>query len=164
MLPARPRAPRPRAVARADRDRLTDLLRRLVATESINPSLVPDARGEGPIADLIAAECSAAGLETRRDEVVPTRHNVVARLHGRGPGRRLLLNGHMDTVAVTGMRDPFSGATDGDRLYGRGAHDMKGSLAAMLEAARLVASGGLAAGELVLAFVIDEEYQSLGTA
>jgi len=164
MLPARPRAPRPRAVARADRDRLTDLLRRLVAIESINPSLVPDARGEGPIADLIAAECSAAGLETRRDEVVPTRHNVVARLHGRGPGRRLLLNGHMDTVAVTGMRDPFSGATDGDRLYGRGAYDMKGSLAAMLEAARLVAGGGLAAGELVLAFVIDEEYQSLGTA
>jgi acetylornithine deacetylase len=70
----------------------------------------------------------------------------------------------MDTVAVTGMPDPFSAAIVGDRLYGRGGYDMKGSLAAMLEAGRAIAARGLPSGELVLAFVIDEEYESLGTA
>jgi acetylornithine deacetylase len=70
----------------------------------------------------------------------------------------------MDTVAVTGMRDPFSAEVIRDRLYGRGAYDMKASLAAMLEAGRAVVARGLPAGELALAFVIDEEYESLGTA
>lgn len=151
-------------MSRADRDRLAELVRRLVATNSVNPAFAPDAQGEGPVADLIAGECRAAGLDMRLDEVLPGRPNVVARVRGRRPGRRLILNGHTDTVATTGMRDPFSGAVAGDRLYGRGAYDMKGSLAAMLEAARIVAAEGLRAGELVLAFVIDEEYESRGTA
>jgi acetylornithine deacetylase len=151
--------------ARADRDRLIHLLRRLVGTDSVNPSLGPGARGEGALADLIAAECAAAGLDVRQDEVTPGRRNVVARLRGRRAGPRLLLNGHMDTVTVDGMTgDPFAGTVAGDRLFGRGAYDMKGSLAAMIEAGRLVREVGLEAGELVLAFVIDEEYESLGTA
>lgn len=151
-------------MSRADRDRLDGLVRRLVVANSVNPAFAPDAQGEGPVADLIAGECRAAGFDVRLDAVLPGRPNVVARVRGRRPGRRLILNGHTDTVAVTGMRDPFSGAVAGDRLYGRGAYDMKGSLAAMLEAARIVAGEGLRAGELVLAFVIDEEYESRGTA
>jgi acetylornithine deacetylase len=149
---------------RANRDRLTPLLRRLVGTDSVNPSLGPGARGEGAAADLIAAECADAGLEVRQDEVAPGRRNVVARLRGRRVGPRLLFNGHMDTVTVDGMTDPFGGSVQGDRLFGRGAYDMKGSLAAMIEAGRLVRETGLEAGELILAFVIDEEYESLGTA
>ena len=157
--------PRRSAVARVDHDRVTVLLHRLVATDSVNPSLAPDARGEGAIADLIAAECAEAGLQVRLDQVAPGRCNVVARLRGRAPGQRLLLNGHMDTVTVAGMSgNPFGGAVEGTRLVGRGAYDMKGSLAAMIEAARLVAGAGLRSGELILAFVIDEEYESLGTA
>ncbi len=157
---AAPRSP----VAPANHDRVTRLLHLLVATDSVNPALARDARGEGAIADLIAAECARAGLEVRLDEVVPGRRNVVARLRGRRSGPRLLLNGHMDTVTVDGMGGhPFAGAVEGTRLVGRGAYDMKGSLAAMIEAARLVAENGLGAGELVLAFVIDEEYESLGT-
>ncbi len=147
-----------------DRERLTDLLRRLVATDSMNPSLVTGASGEGAVARLLAGACEAAGLDVRLDEVVPGRFNVVARVTGRRPGRRLMFNGHMDTVDVTGMRDPFSAQVIGNRLYGRGAYDMKGSLAAMVEAGRAVAARGLPAGELVLAFVVDEEYESLGTA
>ncbi|MBI3997458.1 MAG: acetylornithine deacetylase, partial [Armatimonadetes bacterium] len=104
-----------------DRDRLVDLLRRLVATNSVNPSLLAGAPGEGAVADLIAAECRAAGLEVRLDDVGPGRRNVVARARGSRSGRRLLMNGHMDTVATTGLADPFSGATSGARLYGRGA-------------------------------------------
>ncbi len=147
-----------------DRERLTDLLRRLVATDSMNPSLVAGASGEGAVARLLAGACEAAGLDVRLDEVAPARVNVVARLTGRHKGRRLMLNGHMDTVDVAGMRDPFSAEVRGGGLYGRGAYDMKGSLAAMVEAARAVAAHGLPAGELVLAFVVDEEYESLGTA
>ncbi len=147
-----------------EREHLTGLLRRLVATDSINPALVPGALGEGAIARVLADGCAAAGLDVRLDEVAPGRFNVVARVTGRRPGRRLMFNGHMDTVAVTGMRDAFSAEVIGDRLYGRGAYDMKGSLAAMLEAGRAVAAHGLPAGELVVAFVVDEEYESLGTA
>ena len=147
-----------------DANRLRSLLQRLVATESINPSLIPTARGEGAIAALVASECRAAGMDARLDEVAPGRPNVVARVRGRRPGRRLMFNGHLDTVGVEGMTDPFGGSVADGRLYGRGAFDMKGSLAAMVEAGRVVAARGLENGELVLAFVMDEEYASLGTA
>jgi len=157
-------ADRARFADRVDAGRLTDLLQRLVAIESINPSLVPTARGEGAVAALLAAECRAAGMEVRLDQVAPGRPNVVARLRGRRPGRRLMFNGHMDTVGAEGMSDPFGGSVAGGRLHGRGAFDMKGSLAAMVEAGRIVAARGLESGELVLAFVTDEEYASEGTA
>lgn len=151
-------------MSRADLDRLVDLLRRLIATDSINPSLVPGARGERDVGTLLLDMCREAGLDADVDEITPGRVNVVARLRGDAPGRRLLLNGHMDTVGVEGTRDPFTAEIRGDRLYGRGAYDMKASLAAMVEAARIVAGGGLPAGELVLAFVADEEHASIGTA
>jgi acetylornithine deacetylase len=151
-------------MTRTDPHALADLLRRLVAIDSTNPSLVPGAPGEAGVATLLAQECRAAGLEVHLEEAAPGRPNVVARLRGRRPGRRLLLNGHMDTVSVEGMREPFAGVVLGRQLFGRGAYDMKGSLAAMVEAGRLLAAEGLQAGELVLAFVVDEEYASLGTA
>lgn len=143
---------------------LTDLVRRLVEIDSINPSLVPGARGEAEIAALLARECRAAGFDVHLDEVAPGRPNVVARFRGKKPGPRLLWNGHMDTVGVEGMREPFAGVVLGRQLYGRGAYDMKGSLAAMVEAGRAVVTGGLPAGELLLAFVVDEEHASIGTA
>lgn len=149
---------------RADRARVVRVLQTLVATPSVNPSLAPGGAGEGAIAEVIAAECRAMGLMVRVDEVAPGRPNVVARLAGRRAGPRLLLCGHTDTVSAAGMADPFSGRVAGDRLYGRGAYDMKGGVAAILEAARLVADAGLPAGELVAAFVVDEEYASLGAA
>jgi acetylornithine deacetylase len=150
--------------ARVDQHRLIDLLRRLVAVDSVNPSLVPQARGEGEVAALVARECRQAGLDVHTEEVVANRPNVIARVRGGDPGRRLLLNGHMDTVGVEGMREPFGGVVLGRQLFGRGAYDMKAGLAAMVEAGRVLADGGLAAGELVLAFVVDEEYASIGTA
>jgi len=127
----------------------------------VNPSLVPGGAGEGPIADFVETWAREAGLEAERLEETPGRPSVLVRARGSGGGRALLLCAHLDTVGVEGMTDPHSPRTDGDRLYGRGAYDMKAGLAAALTAAREAAALGLA-GEVVVAAVADEEHASLG--
>lgn len=140
------------------------ILQSLVQIPSVNPTLVPGAEGEQNIAAYIAQTMQGWGLEVLVDEVAPGRPNAVGILRGDGSGPTLLFNGHMDTVSVEGMADPFSGAIRDGRLYGRGAQDMKASLAATLAAAEaLVKSGMRLRGHLVLTFVADEEYASLGT-
>ena len=145
------------------RDATLRLLEDLVSIDSVNPSLVPGARGEEEIARRIAEECVAAGLTVDITEVAPSRPNVVAVLEGRMPGPTLMFCGHIDTVGVTGMDAPFHPVHRDGRLYGRGTQDMKGGVAAMLGAARvLTEGGGLASGKLVVAAVVDEEHDSLG--
>jgi acetylornithine deacetylase len=140
-----------------------EVLRDLVAIDSVNPSLVPGGAGESEIANALAAEMRKIGLDVEINDAAPGRPNVVGVLEGRAPGRSLMLCGHMDTVGVIGMHAPFDPVQRDGRLYGRGAQDMKGGLAAMLGAARaLTNSGGLPAGRLILAAVADEEYASLG--
>lgn len=141
---------------------LVRLLSDLVAIDSVNPLLVPGAAGEAAIARRIVEEMRASGLEVHVTDVAPDRPNVVGILRGRGPGRSLMLCGHTDTVGVSGMSRPFVPEVRSDRLYGRGAQDMKGGLAAMLGAARRIAARGLDAGELIVAAVVDEEHSSLG--
>jgi acetylornithine deacetylase len=141
---------------------VTRLLSDLVAIDSVNPLLVPGAAGESRIARRIAEEMRAIGLEVHVTEAAPDRPNVVGVLRGRAPGRSLMLCGHTDTVGVSGMSRPFEPEIRSGRLYGRGAQDMKGGVAAMLGAARRIAEPGLAAGELVVAAVVDEEHSSLG--
>ncbi len=116
-------------------DQLVQLLCDLVAINSINPDLVPEAPGEAEIAGFIAAWLQAAGLEVHLDEVTPGRPNVVGIARGTGGGKTLLLNGHIDTVGVSGMSEPFSPRIADGRLYGRGAYDMKGGVAACMMAA-----------------------------
>src|SRR5918993_3892441 len=98
-------------------DPCISLLRDLVAIDSVNPSLVPGARGEAEVAKRVAAECVAAGLEVTVTEVAPGRPNVVAVLEGKEPGRALMFCGHLDTVGVAGMAAPFAPVTRDDRLY-----------------------------------------------
>jgi acetylornithine deacetylase len=141
---------------------VTRLLSDLVAIDSVNPLLVPGAAGESAIARRIMEEMRAIGLEVHVTEAAPDRPNVVGVLRGRAAGRSLMLCGHTDTVGVSGMSRPFVPEVRSGRLYGRGAQDMKGGLAAMLGAARRLAQNGLAAGELVVAAVVDEEHSSLG--
>ena len=148
-----------------DRDDLIRTLGDLVRINSINPTLVPGAPGEAEIAGFVARWLSDAGLEVRIDEPEAGRPSVEARLRGSGGGRSLMLNAHMDTVDVAGMAEPFSGDIREGKLFGRGAYDMKGSLAACMAAAKAIArSRTPLRGDLVVAAVADEEYGSIGTA
>ncbi|WP_419937265.1 M20/M25/M40 family metallo-hydrolase [Candidatus Palauibacter sp.] len=149
----------------ADPLRLTTTLADLVAIDSVNPTLVEGAPGETEIARLTSRHMREAGLEVARYEPEAGRPSVVGRLAGAGDGPALMLNAHYDTVGVEGMEAPFSPSIRDGRLYGRGAYDMKGALAACIEAARLVGrSGTRLAGDVLVAAVADEEYASLGTA
>jgi hypothetical protein len=138
-----------------------ELLKTLVAIDSVNPSLVAGGAGEREIATFIAGWARDSGLEADVLERTPGRPSVVVRAGGRGGGRTLLLCGHCDTVSVEGMRDPFAPRVEGDRLHGRGACDMKAGVAAALVACREAAARGLA-GDVVVAAVADEEHSSLG--
>src|SRR5262249_28320616 len=89
------------------------------------------------------------------------RPNVVARAGRRG-ARRLLFNGHLDVVGTDGMiHDPWSADAINGRMYGRGSADMKSGIASMCAAAARVADS--VNGEIVIAAVTDEEFESVGT-
>jgi acetylornithine deacetylase len=138
------------------------LLRDLVAINSVNPTLVPGAPGEREIAAAVAGEMRRIGLDVTIHDVASGRPNVVGAIEGKTRGRALMFCGHTDTVGVTGMSDPFTPVERDGRLYGRGAQDMKAGVAAMIDAARVIADRGLASGRLIIAAVVDEEHSSIG--
>ena len=149
----------------ADGGRLRAVLADLVGTDSVNPTLVPGAAGEDAIARVTARHMRAAGLDVARYEAEAGRPSVVGRLRGAGGGPTVMLNAHYDTVGVEGMTDPFAATIVDGRMYGRGTYDMKGALAACIEAARLLRDAGARLrGDVLVAAVADEEYASLGTA
>src|SRR5262249_47034311 len=129
-----------------------------------------------PPGDVTAAAAVAAafletinGAEVERFESAPGIVNVVARIAGGRPGRRLVFNGHLDTFPIgedLGWTMPPLGGVEADgRLYGRGVSDMKGGIAASMIAARALAEHRARwRGEIVIALAGDEENMgSLGT-
>lgn len=147
-----------------DRARLIEDLSALVRIDSTNPDLVANGAGEKKVALQVVDWMREMGLEVDVWAPVPDRPNVVGVLPGTGNGRSLMLNAHTDTVGVEGMDAPFAPRTEGSRMYGRGTQDMKGSLAAQLEAVRAIQrTDGALPGDVVVAAVIDEEYESKGT-
>ena len=149
------------------RDPVTEavaLLSELVGIDSVNPGLVAGAAGEVRIVEHLRTRLARSGFATT---VVPARGradrpSLVAVPPGPPDLPTVVLNGHLDTVGVTGMPDPFRPRVEDDRLHGRGAADMKGGVAAVVAAAeQLVAAG--APVRPVLALVADEEDASLGS-
>jgi acetylornithine deacetylase/succinyl-diaminopimelate desuccinylase family protein len=127
---------------------------------------VPSVTGsEGRAAETLAECCELAGLGVEMREVQPGRPNVIARW-GTGRSPVVLLTGHIDTVPVGSgwTRDPFGAEVADGRLYGRGACDMKGGLAAMLAAVADLRQEGLEPdGDVIFAAVVGEEEDSAGT-
>ena len=140
------------------------LLRELVRIDSRNPSLASDAPGERRIAEFLAGVLREWGIDAHLAETGGGRPNVVARIRGHRSGTpSLMFNGHLDVVGVEGMRHaPFDAIERDGRIFGRGASDMKGGVAAMCAAASRLT--GELAGDLVIAAVVDEEWKSSGTA
>jgi acetylornithine deacetylase len=162
----------------ARRDEAVELLRTLVRI----PSVTGDER---EIQEYLAGTLRELGLELdvwesdleelkSRPEYVPVnrgyegRPNIVATMKGSGGGRSLLLNGHTDTVppgpAEAWSQDPYDAAVTDDRLYGRGASDMKSGVAAMVMALKcLVGARIRLEGDVFLNLVVDEELSGHGT-
>jgi acetylornithine deacetylase len=147
-----------------DKSYVLDLLKELVATNSVNPT-VGRGPGEAAIAKLLQDRLnSIGGLDVRTQPVADGRSNVIGILKGSGGGRSLMLNGHMDTVGVDGMIiEPFKPSIQNGLMRGRGACDMKGALAAMMGAVKSVIDSRMKLrGDLIFSAVVDEEYKSLG--
>ena len=138
------------------------LLEQLVAIDSVNPTLVLGGAGETEIGRFVAGWLERNGVETEYEELAPSRANVVGRVHGTGGGRSLMLNAHMDTVGLGGPDGALTPRLDGNRLYGRGSYDMKGSLAAIMLVAAAATHLELS-GDLIVTAVADEEALSIGS-
>jgi acetylornithine deacetylase/succinyl-diaminopimelate desuccinylase-like protein len=146
------------------------LLRELIALPSVNPAFMPanDRRaGEHRVADFLASIAGKGGLKVERQKVFPGRENVIARLCPASKANgRVVLAPHMDTVGHATMSDSlFQPRREGERLFGRGACDTKGSIAAMLTAVLKVAknSNRPRETEIVLAALVDEENNQSGS-
>jgi acetylornithine deacetylase len=143
------------------KDEVANLTADLVAIDSTNPDLVRGGAGEAEIGRFVADWLRRAGLEVDLRELAPGRVNVIGIAPGNGSGRSLMLNAHMDVVGAGGMEAPWAPRVQGGRLYGRGAWDMKASLAAIMLVGREAVRKGLP-GDLIITAVADEEFASIG--
>jgi len=149
-------------VTGTDHTAVEELLSRLVEIESVNPTLVGGGAGEAELGRYVAEWLEQRGVDATCDEFAEGRANVVAHVRGSGGGRSLMLNAHLDTVGLGGPDAALTPRVEGRRLHGRGAYDMKGSLAAIMLVAAAAAELRFA-GDLVVTAVADEEAFSAGS-
>ena len=144
--------------------RVVQLLSDLIAIESVNPVFAGGNRGEVAVAEFVEDYCRRAGLDVSRQTVLPGRDNVLAGFQVPGARQTLLFEAHMDTVALEPMGERgLRPDVRAGRLYGRGACDDKGSLAAMLVALEdLAARRRELPVNVLLLSAVDEEHQFRG--
>ncbi len=151
---------------RIDREELVRLARELVRIPSVyRPE--EENGNEARVARFVADYLERAGFSVRTEEVVPGRPNVWAVWEGDRPGKTLLFEAHTDVVTEGSAEDwhhpPFGAERDGGRIYGRGACDTKGNLAAAVLAVRAVRDSGVTyPGSLILCHPVDEEGMMAG--
>jgi acetylornithine deacetylase/succinyl-diaminopimelate desuccinylase-like protein len=123
-----------------------------------------ESAGETAIADYLERFFLDIGVPVARQEVEPGRSNVLAWIPGNDTGRTILFDAHQDTVSASGMEiPPFGGEVNGGKLFGRGACDVKGGMAAMLFAMRRAAAEKpRGAASVLLACTVDEEHAFRG--
>jgi acetylornithine deacetylase/succinyl-diaminopimelate desuccinylase family protein len=143
---------------------LEKLLFDLIKIPSVNPNFKTENElDETQIVEFLEKKMTDYGFEVERQEVESERWNIIARIKGDGQ-KTLALNGHLDTVTGANMPDAFNPKIKNGKLYGRGASDMKGGIAAIIEAAKAVKTSNVKLnGNLVLSLVIDEEEAGTGT-
>lgn len=148
-----------------EQKKLLNVLMNLISIDSTNPSLVGNGKGEKEISEYIEDYLRRKGIDVVTQDVESGRKNVIGILKGKGRGRTLMLNGHLDTVGSEGMEvSPFSPKFENGKVYGRGSIDMKAGLAGMIISAETILREKIELkGDLILAFVVDEEYESKGT-
>ena len=148
--------------------RTEKLLAEIIALPSVNPAFCPRTiratRAEKNVADYLAVVAAQAGLEVEFQKVLPGRSNLIIRLLPRNKIRQtILLAPHLDTVVAGDTQ--FLPFRKKGRVYGRGACDTKGSVAAMLTALRdtAVAKSRPLKTEIVFAGLVDEENAQMGS-
>lgn len=144
------------------------LLRDMIAIPSVNPMRVgSDMPVERELVDFVETTLRRAGIDCERQTVAKGRENVVAVIHASGggdTGNGLMLNSHLDTVPVANMSiDPFDPVVRDGRVYGRGACDAKGSIAAMIAALVSHANSPQRPVPIVFAALSDEEFSFAGS-
>src|SRR5579864_1654327 len=147
-----------------DKQKMLKLLEELVAIDSVNPTLVPGAPGEQRASEHVRDFLRANGIATELEEAAEGRPNVVATIGPANIKPALMIVGHIDTVGAGDMREPFTPRVRDGEMYGRGALDIKSGVAAMCAAAaEVVHEGARLARPLIIAAVVDEECNSIGT-
>jgi len=147
--------------------RTEKFLAELVALPSVNPAFASSNdphTGEKRVGEFLATVAASAGLEVEFQEILPGRSNVIARLLPPKKVRRtILLAPHLDTVVAA--EEQFIPRIKNGRLYGRGACDTKGSVAAMLMALITLAESPVRPQETAIVFagLIDEENAQIGS-
>jgi len=144
------------------------LLQDLIALPSVNPAFFsdPELHGEHRVAEYLAGAARRHGLEVESQSVVPGRSNLLVRLSPRGEVRqRILLAPHMDTVGEPAYAEQLKPVVRGGRVFGRGACDTKGSVAAFFQSLLNVAGSGARPAHTEILFVglVDEENMQLGS-
>jgi acetylornithine deacetylase len=147
----------------ADYHEITTLLGDLVSIESVNIDYKGSTNGEVKISEYVYEYLKNLGVNCVKEEVLPNRHNVICHIEGKDK-RGICFEAHMDTVSTNNMTiEPLNPVIKEGKMLGRGSADCKGSLAAMMNAVKILTRNNLKPStDLYFVASVDEEYNHRG--